>query len=158
MFYKKFLAVLLSDQLLINHHRTFSSLSLVANFHTILFNDSSIIEQVSLRWPLYPPHGFSWTMMSNQPGIISSGMYPRLQHLFYTGSSEAYTYTYSSEWRKHCFLFCFRLGSNPKIANQVSADVIIKRETLTIADIFSYMSQEYAKVKVKLYYLLILKR
>ncbi|CAN7138951.1 unnamed protein product [Brassica rapa subsp. narinosa] len=39
------------------------------------------------------------------------------------------------------------LGSNPKIANQVSADVITKRETLTIADIFSYMTQESAKVK-----------
>ncbi|KAF3486672.1 hypothetical protein F2Q69_00055607 [Brassica cretica] len=37
------------------------------------------------------------------------------------------------------------LGSNPEIANQVSADVITKRETLTIADIFSYMSQESAK-------------
>ncbi|CAN7058293.1 unnamed protein product [Brassica oleracea var. botrytis] len=40
------------------------------------------------------------------------------------------------------------LGSNPKIANQVSADVITKRETLTIADIFSYMSQEYAKAAI----------
>ncbi|KAG2289177.1 hypothetical protein Bca52824_048781 [Brassica carinata] len=37
------------------------------------------------------------------------------------------------------------LSSNPKIANQVSADVITKRETLTIADIFSYMAQESAK-------------
>ncbi|KAF3556212.1 hypothetical protein F2Q69_00012383 [Brassica cretica] len=40
------------------------------------------------------------------------------------------------------------LGSNPEIANQVSADVITKRETLTIADIFSYMSQESAKCTV----------
>ncbi|CAN6826125.1 unnamed protein product, partial [Brassica oleracea] len=39
------------------------------------------------------------------------------------------------------------LSSNPEIANQVSADVITKRETLTIADIFSYMAQESAKVK-----------
>ncbi|KAG2281778.1 hypothetical protein Bca52824_052998 [Brassica carinata] len=39
------------------------------------------------------------------------------------------------------------LGSNPEIANQVSTDVITKRETLTIADIFSYMTQESAKVK-----------
>ncbi|CAN7077396.1 unnamed protein product [Brassica oleracea var. botrytis] len=37
------------------------------------------------------------------------------------------------------------LGSNPKIAKQVSADVVTKRETLTIADIFSYMKQESAK-------------
>uniref|UniRef100_A0A0D3AQK0 Replication factor A C-terminal domain-containing protein n=1 Tax=Brassica oleracea var. oleracea TaxID=109376 RepID=A0A0D3AQK0_BRAOL len=37
------------------------------------------------------------------------------------------------------------LGSNPEIANQVSTDVITKRETLTIADIFSYMTQESAK-------------
>ncbi|CAN7010305.1 unnamed protein product [Brassica oleracea var. botrytis] len=37
------------------------------------------------------------------------------------------------------------LSSNPEIANQVSADVITKRETLTIADIFSYMAQESAK-------------
>ncbi|KAH0877501.1 hypothetical protein HID58_064895 [Brassica napus] len=47
----------------------------------------------------------------------------RLQHLFYTVSSDAYTYAYIV----------------------VSADVITKRETLTIADIFSYMSQESAK-------------
>nr|VDD36460.1 unnamed protein product [Brassica oleracea] len=38
------------------------------------------------------------------------------------------------------------LGSNPKIAKQVSADVVTKRETLTIADIFSYMKQESAKL------------
>ncbi|XP_033145342.1 uncharacterized protein LOC103847673 [Brassica rapa] len=37
------------------------------------------------------------------------------------------------------------LSSNPEIANQVRADVITKRETLTIADIFSYMTQESAK-------------
>ncbi|KAF2601837.1 hypothetical protein F2Q70_00025268 [Brassica cretica] len=37
------------------------------------------------------------------------------------------------------------LGSNPEIANQVSADVITKRETLSIAEIFSYMTQESAK-------------
>ncbi|KAF2597237.1 hypothetical protein F2Q68_00011668 [Brassica cretica] len=37
------------------------------------------------------------------------------------------------------------LGSNPEIANQVSAEVITKRETLTIADIFSYITQESAK-------------
>ncbi|CAN6884863.1 unnamed protein product, partial [Brassica oleracea] len=37
------------------------------------------------------------------------------------------------------------LGSNPEIAKQVSADVVTKRETLTIADIFSYMKQESAK-------------
>ena len=49
------------------------------------------------------------------------------------------------------FLLCVRLGSNPEIAKQVSADVVTKRETLTIADIFSYMKQESAKVKIKLY-------
>ncbi|CAN7111174.1 unnamed protein product [Brassica rapa subsp. narinosa] len=37
------------------------------------------------------------------------------------------------------------LSSNPEIANQVRADVITKRETLTISDIFSYMTQESAK-------------
>ncbi|CAF2075510.1 unnamed protein product [Brassica oleracea var. botrytis] len=37
------------------------------------------------------------------------------------------------------------LGSNPEIAKQVSAEVVTKRETLTIADIFSYMTQESAK-------------
>ncbi|KAG5413761.1 hypothetical protein IGI04_001328 [Brassica rapa subsp. trilocularis] len=37
------------------------------------------------------------------------------------------------------------LSSNPEIANQVIADVITKRETLTIADVFSYMTQESAK-------------
>ena len=49
------------------------------------------------------------------------------------------------------FLLCVRLGSNPEIAKQVSADVVTKRETLTIADIFTYMKQESAKVKIKLY-------
>uniref|UniRef100_M4D656 Replication protein A 70 kDa DNA-binding subunit B/D first OB fold domain-containing protein n=1 Tax=Brassica campestris TaxID=3711 RepID=M4D656_BRACM len=38
------------------------------------------------------------------------------------------------------------LGSNPEIAMQVSADVVTKRETLTIADIFTYMKQESAKL------------
>ncbi|XP_048637871.1 uncharacterized protein LOC125610125 [Brassica napus] len=37
------------------------------------------------------------------------------------------------------------LSSNPEIANQVCADVITKRETLSIAEIFSYMTQESAK-------------
>ncbi|CDY13539.1 BnaC02g23500D [Brassica napus] len=40
---------------------------------------------------------------------------------------------------------CVMLGSNPEIAKQVSAEVVTKRETLTIADIFSYMTQESAK-------------
>ncbi|KAG2287331.1 hypothetical protein Bca52824_046935 [Brassica carinata] len=35
---------------------------------------------------------------------------------------------------------------NPEIAKQVSAEVVTKRETLTIADIFSYMTQESAKI------------
>ncbi|XP_013607911.1 uncharacterized protein LOC106363028 [Brassica napus] len=37
------------------------------------------------------------------------------------------------------------LGSNPEIGKQVSAEVVTKRETLTIADIFSYMKHESAK-------------
>ncbi|XP_048620993.1 uncharacterized protein LOC106370012 [Brassica napus] len=37
------------------------------------------------------------------------------------------------------------LASNPEIANQVSAEVVTKREALTIAEIFSYMTQESAK-------------
>ncbi|KAG2294606.1 hypothetical protein Bca52824_041275 [Brassica carinata] len=69
------------------------------------------VSEEPLPYPLCPPHGSSWTMMSNQPGIISPGM----------------------------------LGSNPEIANQVCADVITKRETLSIAEIFSYMTQESAK-------------
>ena len=47
-------------------------------------------------------------------------------------------------------MFCIRLASNPEIANQVSAEVVTKREALTIAEIFSYMTQESAKVKIKL--------
>ncbi|CAF1857334.1 unnamed protein product, partial [Brassica napus] len=35
-----------------------------------------------------------------------------------------------------------------EIANQVSAEVGTKRETLTIADIFSYMTQKSAKISV----------
>ncbi|CAG7906227.1 unnamed protein product [Brassica rapa] len=37
------------------------------------------------------------------------------------------------------------LGCNPDTANQVSADVVTKRETLSIADIFSYIKQDSAK-------------
>ncbi|KAG2323234.1 hypothetical protein Bca52824_016447 [Brassica carinata] len=37
------------------------------------------------------------------------------------------------------------LGSNPEIAKKVSAEVVTKRETLTIAEIFSYIKQESAK-------------
>ncbi|KAF3493560.1 hypothetical protein DY000_02058108 [Brassica cretica] len=38
-----------------------------------------------------------------------------------------------------------KLASNPEIANQVSAEVVTKHEALTIAEIFSYMTQESAK-------------
>ncbi|WZY79302.1 hypothetical protein YC2023_025686 [Brassica napus] len=37
------------------------------------------------------------------------------------------------------------LSSNPEIAKQVSAEVVTKRETMTISDIFSYMTLESAK-------------
>ncbi|KAG2322936.1 hypothetical protein Bca52824_016149 [Brassica carinata] len=39
-----------------------------------------------------------------------------------------------------------RLGSNPEIVEQVNAEVVTKREPLTIGEIFSYMKQESAKV------------
>ncbi|XP_048615650.1 uncharacterized protein LOC125588376 [Brassica napus] len=42
------------------------------------------------------------------------------------------------------------LSSNPEIAKQVSAEVVTKRETMTISDIFSYMTLESAKVNTKL--------
>ena len=71
-------------------------------------------------------------------------------NIYFTSLCEAYTYTYCRDWLKQWFLFCIRLGSNPEIAKQVSAEVVTKRETLTIADIFSYMTQESAKVKLKL--------
>ncbi|KAF3571750.1 hypothetical protein F2Q69_00063705 [Brassica cretica] len=38
-----------------------------------------------------------------------------------------------------------KLASNPEIANQVSTEVVTKHEALTIAEIFSYMTQESAK-------------
>uniref|UniRef100_A0A0D3CIX6 DUF223 domain-containing protein n=1 Tax=Brassica oleracea var. oleracea TaxID=109376 RepID=A0A0D3CIX6_BRAOL len=41
------------------------------------------------------------------------------------------------------------LGSNPDIAEQVNAEVVTKRETMTIGEIFSYIEQESAKVPVK---------
>ncbi|CAN6881829.1 unnamed protein product [Brassica oleracea var. botrytis] len=37
------------------------------------------------------------------------------------------------------------LGSNPDIAKQVNAEVVTKRETMTIEEIFSYIKQESAK-------------
>ncbi|CDY10845.1 BnaC01g14600D [Brassica napus] len=38
------------------------------------------------------------------------------------------------------------LGSNPAIAEQVNAEVVTKRETMTIGEIFSYIEQESSKV------------
>ena len=38
------------------------------------------------------------------------------------------------------------MGSNPDIAEQVNAEVVTKRETMTIGEIFSYIKQETAKV------------
>ncbi|CDY70573.1 BnaCnng68900D, partial [Brassica napus] len=40
---------------------------------------------------------------------------------------------------------CVTLASNPEIAKQVTAEVVTKRETMTIGEIFSYMTQESAK-------------
>ncbi|XP_033139689.1 uncharacterized protein LOC117131666 isoform X1 [Brassica rapa] len=40
------------------------------------------------------------------------------------------------------------LGSNPDIAEQVNAEVVTKRETMTIGEIFSYIEQESAKVNL----------
>ena len=40
------------------------------------------------------------------------------------------------------------MGSNPDIAEQVNAEVVTKRETMTIGDIFSYIEQESAKVNL----------
>ncbi|CAN6832089.1 unnamed protein product [Brassica oleracea] len=37
------------------------------------------------------------------------------------------------------------LGSNPAIAEQVDAEVVTKRETMTIGELFSYIKQESAK-------------
>ncbi|KAF2533782.1 hypothetical protein F2Q70_00029394 [Brassica cretica] len=38
-----------------------------------------------------------------------------------------------------------KLGSNPAIAEQVNAEVVTKRETMTIGEIFSYIKRESAK-------------
>ncbi|CAN6999132.1 unnamed protein product [Brassica rapa subsp. trilocularis] len=40
---------------------------------------------------------------------------------------------------------CFRLGSNPQSADRVNAEVLTKRETLTIGEIFSYIKQGSTK-------------
>ena len=49
-------------------------------------------------------------------------------------------------WLTKSFLLCLRLGSNPDIADQVNAEVVTKRETMTIGEIFSYIGQEFRKV------------
>ncbi|XP_013601286.1 PREDICTED: uncharacterized protein LOC106308702 [Brassica oleracea var. oleracea] len=43
--------------------------------------------------------------------------------------------------------FCLQywLGANPGIAEQVNAEIVTKRETMTIGEIFSYIKQETAK-------------
>ncbi|KAL0843113.1 hypothetical protein Bca101_016358 [Brassica carinata] len=46
---------------------------------------------------------------------------------------------------KQYSLLCLRLRSNPGVAEQVSAEVVTKREPLTIGELFSYMKQESAK-------------
>ena len=46
------------------------------------------------------------------------------------------------------------MGSNPDIAEQVNAEVVTKRETMTIGEIFSYIKQETAKVNSICIYLI----
>nr|VDD45639.1 unnamed protein product [Brassica oleracea] len=46
------------------------------------------------------------------------------------------------------------LGSNPYISEQVNAEVVTKRETMTIGEIFSYIKQETAKVNSICIYLI----
>ena len=53
------------------------------------------------------------------------------------------------EWIK-MLLLCLRLGSNPQSAELVNAEVVTKRETLTIGEIFSYIKQESNKVRLGL--------
>ena len=53
------------------------------------------------------------------------------------------------EWIK-MLLLCLRLGSNPQSAELVNAEVVTKRETLTIGEIFSYIKDGSNKVRLGL--------
>ena len=52
-----------------------------------------------------------------------------------------------NEWIK-MLLLCLRLGSNPQSAELVNAEVVTKRETLTIGEIFSYIRDGSNKVRI----------
>ena len=54
-----------------------------------------------------------------------------------------------NEWIK-MLLLCLRLGSNPQSAELVNAEVVTKRETLTIGEIFSYIRDGSNKVRIGL--------
>ncbi|KAG2280334.1 hypothetical protein Bca52824_051554 [Brassica carinata] len=69
---------------------------------------------------------------------VQSHEYPCLTSM----SSTRFFMEYDVQPTKDYFTW---LGSNPESAKHVSAEVVTKRETLTIADIFSYMKQESAK-------------
>ena len=42
------------------------------------------------------------------------------------------------------------MSSNPAIAEHVDAEVVTKRETMTIGELFSYIKQESSKVKLNI--------
>ncbi|CAF1892052.1 BnaCnng35010D [Brassica napus] len=69
---------------------------------------------------------------------VQSHEYPCLTSM----SSTRFFMEYDVQPTKDYFTW---LGSNPESAKHVSAEVVTKRETLTIADIFSYMKHESAK-------------
>ena len=51
---------------------------------------------------------------------------------------------------KLMFCNCLRLGSSPEIAYLVNEEVLTKAETMTIREMFAYIKQESAKVKLLL--------
>lgn len=48
----------------------------------------------------------------------------------------------------------FRLGSNSDIAWKINAEIVTKPEAVTIAELFSYIKQENAKVQGLLFLLI----
>ena len=84
--------------------------------------------------------------MSNLRSTTSAGKYTYLC-----------VYNYSFAGKPHLndlvdrsLLLCLRLESNPQSAECVNAEVVTKRETLTIAEIFDYIKQGSTKVHLGL--------
>ena len=83
--------------------------------------------------------------MSSLAGIILAGMHFGIQLDF----SLNYYFGISCELSTDIFWFplFLRLSSNSDIANKINAEILTKPEIATLAELFSYIKLETAKVQ-----------